>query len=58
MHEQIQKELAANASADFIASVNKFVPGSQKVYGVKMPVLNELAKKYKDSGFDLVEQLW
>ncbi len=58
MLEQIQKELAANASADFIASVNKFVPGSQKVYGVKMPVLNELAKKYKDSGFDLVEQLW
>jgi 3-methyladenine DNA glycosylase AlkD len=34
------------------------VPGRQKIYGVKTPVLNELAKKYKEGAFDLAEELW
>ena len=32
------------------------VPGKQKIYGVKTPVLNELAKKYKEGSFDLAER--
>jgi 3-methyladenine DNA glycosylase AlkD len=36
----------------------KMVPGKQKVYGVKTPILNELAKKYKEYSFDLAELLW
>ena len=34
------------------------VPGKQKIYGVKTPVLNELAKKYKEGSFDLAKELW
>jgi 3-methyladenine DNA glycosylase AlkD len=34
------------------------VPGKQKIYGVKTPVLNELAKKYKAGSFDLAKELW
>ena len=40
------------------ASVEKFVPSSQKVYGIKMPLLNDLCKELKESGFPLVYQLW
>lgn len=39
-------------------STLKFVPGAAKVYGIKMPVLNDLAKRYKEVGFDIVELLW
>lgn len=34
------------------------VPGQQKMYGVKTPVLNELAKQYRKESFDLAEKLW
>lgn len=40
------------------SSIQKFVPGSQKVYGVKMPLLNKLCKEMKDGGFPLVFRLW
>lgn len=42
-------------SADFF---QKAVPGKQKVYGVKTPVLNEIARKYKDGTFEIAESLW
>ena len=54
----IQNTLQLKASAETIASLKKFVPGSQQIYGVKMPVLNELAKQFKSGGFELVEELW
>ena len=53
----IQKILKANASEATIASHQKFVPGLSKIYGVAMPVLNQLAKDFKDGGFSLVEEL-
>ena len=53
----IQKILIANATESTIASHQKFVPGLTKIYGVKMPVLNQLAKDFKDGGFSLVEEL-
>ncbi|HMU47434.1 MAG TPA: DNA alkylation repair protein [Chitinophagaceae bacterium] len=56
--KEIQKTLRSKSNPAVKASHQKFVPGDEKVYGVKMPFLNELTKKYKDGGFDLVEELW
>ena len=36
----------------------KFVPNAEKVYGIRTPVLNILAKKYKEGGFGLAKELW
>lgn len=48
-------ELAEKSNRDFF---QKMVPGKQKIYGVKTPILNEIAKKFKDGSFDLAEELW
>ena len=56
--KQIQMELTAASTAAAKAAALKFVPGVEKVYGVRTPVLNELAKKYKTGGFELVQELW
>jgi len=53
--QKILDEKSDNSSIDFFRVM---VPGKQKIYGVKTPVLNELAKKYKEGGFDLAEDLW
>ena len=54
----IQKQLSSVSTKAAKASIYKFVPGSQKVYGVKMPFLNELAKKLKAQGFPMAYALW
>lgn len=55
----IQKILKENASPEAKAAHQRFVPGiSEKIYGVRTPVLNQLAMKFKNGGFDLVEELW
>ena len=54
----IQKLLVANSSAEAKTANQKFVPGKEKVYGVRMPYLNEIATEYKIGGFELVESLW
>ena len=56
--KQIQHELKIHATPEAKSAALKFVPDAKKVYGVRTPVLNELAKKYKDGGFKLVEELW
>src|SRR5687768_8950312 len=56
--EAIQKILIANSSPEAKASHQKFVPGNEKIYGVRMPFINEMAAQYKSGGFDLVEELW
>jgi 3-methyladenine DNA glycosylase AlkD len=56
--KKIQKILKENSSAEAKASAQKFVPGEEKLYGVRMPVLNELANRFKTGGFELVEALW
>ena len=48
----IQKILKANSNAEALEAQQKFVPGEMKAYGVRMPVLNELAKAYKSGGFE------
>lgn len=55
---EIKKILQTKANEKTKASFQKFIPSSQKVYGVKVPELNQLATKYKTAGFDLVEELW
>ena len=56
--KEIQKILKNKSSKETKASTQKFNPSSQRVYGVKVPVLNEIAKKIKDADFELVEKLW
>lgn len=58
MLKKIQAELRKNSDAKAKDSIFKFVPHSQRVYGLKMIVVNDLAGKYKEGGFELVEQLW
>src|SRR5215212_9601948 len=55
---EIQQALKANSSESNAEFFLKMVPGQQKIYGVKTPVLNELVKKYKTGSFDLAEKLW
>ena len=56
--KQVQKELQEHATPDAKAAALKFVPNAEKVYGIRTPVLNVMAKKYKEGGFDLVNELW
>lgn len=55
---EVQKILKRKADDKVKKSFLKFNPSSQGVYGVKVPVLNEIAKKIKGPAFDLVEKLW
>ena len=56
--KEIQAILETRSEKNNIEFFQKMVPGRQKIYGVKTAVLNELAKKYKESSFDLAEELW
>lgn len=55
---EIKKKLKAESSVEFAEQMKKVAPGATKIYGIKMPVLNELAKACKQGGFDLVSALW
>jgi 3-methyladenine DNA glycosylase AlkD len=54
----IQKKLKENSSEEAKAAHNRFVPGKEKIYGVRMPVLNEMAKEFQAGSFELVSSLW
>jgi 3-methyladenine DNA glycosylase AlkD len=54
----IQQELNSKGNAAAKATTLKFVPDAVKIYGVRNPMLNEMAKKYKEGGFELVKELW
>jgi 3-methyladenine DNA glycosylase AlkD len=56
--KEIQALLKAHAKPASLASHQKFVPGMEKAYGVAMPVLNDLAGRFKEHGFGLVTALW
>ena len=56
--KEIQEQLKLKSTSEGKLATQKFVPNSQKVYGTRMPVINELAKLYKGGGFDLVRALW
>jgi len=54
----VQAQLRAAADKKASAATAKFVPTSQVVYGVRVPVLNALVKSCRPGGFELVESLW
>lgn len=54
----IQRILKEKSSHEAKTAHQKFIPGDQKIYGVRTPVLNELAAIYKVHGFELSEELW
>ena len=56
--KQIQKELNENSTPEAKSASLKFVPNAEKVYGIRTPVLNAMAKKHKEGGFELVKELW
>jgi 3-methyladenine DNA glycosylase AlkD len=55
---EIQYFLNQKATQEGKAAFQKFVPTSQKVYGVRLPEINNLVKQYKKEGIDLVIELW
>ncbi len=56
--KEIQQLLTVKAEKGNKTFFEKMVPGKQKIYGVKTPVLNEIAKQYKSGSFTLAEELW
>jgi len=56
--KEIQQILIRKSDKRNIEFFQMMVTGRQKMYGVKTPVLNELAKKYKQGSFDLAKELW
>ncbi|HMD00163.1 MAG TPA: DNA alkylation repair protein, partial [Ferruginibacter sp.] len=57
--KEIQQILKTNSNPAALAAHRKFVPGiNAKIYGVRNPVMNDIAKKFKTGGFDLAEELW
>ena len=56
--DEIQKTLTEKSDKASIVFFQMMVPGKQKIYGVKTPILSELAKEYKKDSFDLAQELW
>src|ERR1700745_1300246 len=56
--KEIQQKLRANSSEKNKEFFQRAVPGAGKIYGVKTPILNELARQYKQGSFELAEILW
>lgn len=54
----IKLALAAKSDEKAKGAVRKFIPTSQHVYGVRLPLLNQIAKEHREGGFELAEALW
>ena len=55
---EIRKILKNKTDERAKESIKKFIPTVKKYYGVRTPVLNNLANRFKGSGFSVVEALW
>lgn len=55
---EIRKILRSKSGKKTKAAWQKSTPTAKKMYGVMVPVLNEIAKKIKVADFGLVEKLW
>ena len=55
---EIQKILRSKASEKVKRSTIKFVPTANKVYGVKVGILNDILRNVRQGDFDLVVGLW
>lgn len=58
IYAQIVNELMLHSSTQAKASVATFIPGEIESMGVRMPVVNEMAKKYREYCFDILHLLW
>ncbi len=58
--DEIRKVLKAHSTKEGLDAALYFLPGKvkQKIYGVRTPVLNQLARQYLHGGFPLVKELW
>jgi 3-methyladenine DNA glycosylase AlkD len=54
----IKALLKENATSEGKTASETFVPTTEKIYGVRMPVINTMAKHFRIGGFELVEELW
>jgi 3-methyladenine DNA glycosylase AlkD len=54
----IKEALSAQSDEKAKGGVRKFIPTSQHVYGVRLPILNQIAKEHREGGFELAEALW
>lgn len=55
---EIRKFLKEKSNDKAKESGRKFVPTSEKVYGVYLAEINKIVSKYTSGGFELVEELW
>ena len=55
---EIRKFLKEKSNDKAKESWRKFVPTSEKVYGVYLTEINKIVLKYKSGSFELVEKLW
>jgi len=55
---EIQKILKSKAENKTRKNGTRLVPTAEKVWGVKMVVMNDIIKKIKEPDFDLIEKLW
>ena len=55
---EIRKLLKSKATVKAKESIQKFVSTEGKIYGVRTSILNSLATRFKNGGFELVEGLW
>ena len=53
----IKQALAANSDEKAKGAVKKFVPTSQHVYGVRLPLLNQIAKEHREGVFEWMNEL-
>jgi len=56
--QEIKEHLTLNSTGEAREAFRKFIPGNDRIYGVRMPVLNTLAAKFRTGGFPLVKELW
>ena len=54
----IRQLLTAKADQSNLDFFGMMIPGQQKMYGVKTPELNAIAKTYQTYSFKLAEELW
>jgi 3-methyladenine DNA glycosylase AlkD len=55
---QIRLRLEEAGTEEYRLSVRKFAPTATQIFGVKVPVLNGMAREFSGGGLELVDGLW